>query len=157
MVKTVKNYSCTFPFLLYLHRYIFCCIQYIKIRISFSYGVHIETWRIKPSLLGIMAAISQTIFLEAFSRMKSFLFGLKLHWGLFLGVKLTISEYWFRQWLGAEQATSHYLDQCWPSAPKHICETRERLVKCELKAEKYTFPLSNTLNWPFMVLKDIVI
>ena len=24
-----------------------------------------------------------------------------------------VGEHWFRQWLGAEQATSHYLNQCW--------------------------------------------
>ena len=32
-------------------------------------------------------------------------------WSLFLGVQLTISQHWFRWWLGADQATSHYLNQ----------------------------------------------
>ena len=27
-------------------------------------------------------------------------------------VQLTKSQHWFRQWLGAEQATSHYMNQC---------------------------------------------
>ena len=35
------------------------------------------------------------------------------HWSLFLGVQLTIFQHWFRQWLGADQATSHYLHQWW--------------------------------------------
>ena len=37
-----------------------------------------------------MAAILQTIFLDAFSRMKNFVFWFKFHWSLFLMVKLTI-------------------------------------------------------------------
>ena len=44
-----------------------------------------------------MAAISQTIFSDAFSGMKSFLFWiLKNYWTLFLGVQLTINRHWFR-------------------------------------------------------------
>ena len=35
------------------------------------------------------------------------------HWSLFPRVQLTISRYWFRYWLGAEQATSHVLNQWW--------------------------------------------
>ena len=40
---------------------------------------------------------------------------------LFLGYQLTISQHSFRLWLGAEQAPSHYLNQCWPSSPTHTC------------------------------------
>ena len=36
-----------------------------------------------------------------------------VYWSLFLSVQLTICQYWFRLWLGADQATSHYLDQWW--------------------------------------------
>ena len=43
-----------------------------------------------------MSAISQTIFSDAFSWIKSFVFWLKFHWSLFLRVQLTISQYWFR-------------------------------------------------------------
>ena len=32
---------------------------------------------------------------------------------LFLGVQLTIFQHWFRLWLGAVQATSHYLNRWW--------------------------------------------
>ena len=62
----------------------------------------------------------QTHFLER----KKYEFQLKFHWSLFLRVQLTISEPWFRQWLGAEQATSHYLNQWWPSLLTHICVAR---------------------------------
>ena len=41
--------------------------------------------------------------------MKMFEFRLKLHWNLFLRIRLTIFWLWFRQWLGIEQVTSHYL------------------------------------------------
>ena len=43
-----------------------------------------------------MAAFSQAIFSDAFSRMKSCFFWLKFHWSLFLGVQLTITQHWFR-------------------------------------------------------------
>ena len=43
-----------------------------------------------------MAAISQTVFSDAFLWMKSVVFLLKFHWSLFLRVKLTISQHWFR-------------------------------------------------------------
>ena len=60
-----------------------------------------------------MAAIFQTTFSNGFSWMKMFEFRLKFHWNLFLRVQLTISQHWFRQWLGDDQATSHYLNQWW--------------------------------------------
>ena len=43
-----------------------------------------------------MDAVSQTIFSNAFSWMKIYAFRLKFHWGLFLRVKLTIFQHWFR-------------------------------------------------------------
>ena len=60
-----------------------------------------------------MDAISQTTFSNAFSWMKMFEFRLKFHWSLFPRVQLTIFQQWFRWWLGAVQATSHYLNQWW--------------------------------------------
>ena len=59
-----------------------------------------------------MDAILQTTFSNAFYWMRMFKYRLKFHWSLFLRVQLTISQHWFR-WLGADQATSHYLDQWW--------------------------------------------
>ena len=52
------------------------------------------------------------IFKRMFS-MKMFEFRLKFHWRLFPRVQLTIFQHWFRWWLGAGQATSHYLNQWW--------------------------------------------
>ena len=43
-----------------------------------------------------MAAISQTIFSNAFSWIKNLVFWLKFHWRLFPGVQLTILQHWFR-------------------------------------------------------------
>ena len=71
-----------------------------------------------------MAAISQTIFSYAFSWMKSFVLWLKFHWSLFLKTELTRSQQWFGEWLGAEEATSHYLNKCLPVSLMLICGTR---------------------------------
>ena len=60
-----------------------------------------------------MAAISQTTLSNAFSWKKMSVFRLKFHWSLFLSVQLTIFRHCFRWWLGADQATSHYLKQWW--------------------------------------------
>ena len=60
-----------------------------------------------------MAAFSQTTVWNAFSWMKILEFRLKFHWSLFLRVQLTIFQHWFREWLGAGQAASHYLNQWW--------------------------------------------
>ena len=52
-----------------------------------------STWRYRSLThlpLDTMAAISQTIFSDAFSWMKSFVFWSKFHWSLFPRVKLTI-------------------------------------------------------------------
>ena len=40
-------------------------------------------------------------------------FRLKCHWSLLVRVQLTIFQHWFRQWLGIDQATIHYLNQWW--------------------------------------------
>ena len=58
-----------------------------------------------------MADISQTTFSNAFSWMEMHEFRLRFHWSLFLRFQLTIFQHWFRWWLGADQATSHYLNQ----------------------------------------------
>ena len=48
-----------------------------------------------------MAAIFQTIFSNPFSWMKMYEYRLRFHWILFPRVQLTISQHWFRSWLGA--------------------------------------------------------
>ena len=60
-----------------------------------------------------MAAVLQTIFSNALSWIQMYEFCSKFHWSLFLGFQLTIFQHWFRYWLGAVQATSHYLNQWW--------------------------------------------
>ena len=54
-------------------------------------------------------------FSNAFSSMKIYEFWLTIHWSLFLRVQLTMFQHWFRQWLGVDQATSHYLNPWWSS------------------------------------------
>ena len=56
-------------------------------------------------------------FSNAFSWKKTDVFWSKCHWRLMPTVQLQIIQHWFGQWLGAEQATSHYLNQRWPSPP----------------------------------------
>ena len=51
---------------------------------------------VNSSHLDEMNAISQTIFLNAFSYMNSFVFWFEYHWNLLLWVQLIISERWFR-------------------------------------------------------------
>ena len=60
-----------------------------------------------------MGNIFQTTFSNAFSWMKMYEFHFRFHWILFLRFQLTISQHWFRSWLGADQVTSHYLNQLW--------------------------------------------
>ena len=50
---------------------------------------------VNSSPLGKMAAISQTIFSDEISWMKSFVFWLTFHWSLFLRFQLTITQHWF--------------------------------------------------------------
>ena len=60
-----------------------------------------------------MAAFFQTTFSNGFSSIKIYGFRLGFHWSLFLGLELMIFKHWFRQWLGASQAISNYLNQWW--------------------------------------------
>ena len=60
-----------------------------------------------------MAAISQTTLSNAFSWMIMLEFRLKFHWSLSIRVPRILFQHWFRWWLGADQATSHYLNQWW--------------------------------------------
>ena len=79
--------------------------------------------------LNKMAPFWQMTFSFAFSWMKMIELRFIFHWNMFPGVWLTISQHWFSYRLGAEQVTSHYLDQWWPSSLTHRCDTRGRWVK----------------------------
>ena len=74
-----------------------------------------------------MATILQT-FSNAFSWIKMYKFRLRFHWSFFPRVEFTIFQHWFRWWLGAVQATSHYLNQWWYSLLMCICVTRPQWV-----------------------------
>ena len=76
-----------------------------------------------------MDAISQTTFSGAFSKMKMFEFRLKCRRRLFIRVQITIFQHRFRWWLGAVQATSHYLNQWWLVYRRIKCVTRPQWVK----------------------------
>ena len=60
-----------------------------------------------------MDAISQMALSNTFSWMTMLEFWVKFHWSLFLRDQLIVFLHWFRKWLGADQATSHYLNQWW--------------------------------------------
>ena len=67
-----------------------------------------------------------------------FEYRLKFHWNVLLMVQLTISQHWFRSWLGADQATSHYLNQWWLdyrriSASLGLNELSKCLLKSQIK------------------------
>ena len=68
-----------------------------------------------------MADILQITFSNAFSAMKIAVFWLKSHWNMFQKAQLRMVLHRFKQWLGTWQATSHYLNQWWPSLVTHIC------------------------------------
>ena len=63
---------------------------------------------------------------------------LRFHWILFQRVQLIISQHWFRLCLGADQATSHYLNQ-WRLVYWRIYAS---LGPNELKCKLYSVPLS---------------
>ena len=56
---------------------------------------------------------SRPHFQMHFREWKIYRFRVRFQWNLFPRVQLTISQHWFRWWLGAGQATSHYLNQWW--------------------------------------------
>ena len=60
-----------------------------------------------------MAAVLQTTFskFNTFSWTQMYEFRVILHRSLIIRVKLTKFQYWFKYWLGADQATSHCLNQ----------------------------------------------
>ena len=56
---------------------------------------------------------------------------LKFRWSLFPSAQLTIFQHQFSEWLGAGQATSHYLKQRWIfywCTDAYICVTRPQWV-----------------------------
>ena len=105
-----------------------------------------------------MAASFQKTYSNAFSWMKMYEFCWKFHWNLFLRCKITIFQHWFRWWLGADQATSHYWIQWWLvywciyvslgltelTTPSKSCCLIGKLTTnlCRLSSPKYKLPRS---------------
>ena len=62
----------------------------------------------------------QTAISNAFPCIEMLQIWVKFHISFYLRVQLTLSKHCFRWWLRAEQATSDYLSQWWPSELTHI-------------------------------------
>ena len=75
---------------------------------------------------GKMVDILHMTYSNAFSWMRMYEFRVKLHWNVFLMVQLTVFQHRFRQWLGADQATSHSLNHWW--FDYRLCITRSQRV-----------------------------
>ena len=95
-----------------------------------------------------MDAISQTTFSHAFSSMKIVVFWLNFHWNMFPRIQLTIIQHWFRKWLGADQAASHYLNQWW---------LIHRRIYATLGLNELTYCQLDTLGTSFTQIKIIKI
>ena len=68
---------------------------------------NIQSYWMRQRLLGILTHLPLV-----FLRMKYLIFCLKFQWSLFLRrAHLPIFQYWFRWWHGADQASSHHLNQ----------------------------------------------
>ena len=81
-----------------------------------------------------IAAISQTMFWDAFSWMKSFVFRLKFHWSLFLRGQLTKTQHGLDNGFGVNRRQAIIRSyQCQSDSLTHICALRGRWVKVETK------------------------
>ena len=74
------------------------------------------------------------------------LFWFRFHWNLFLKVQFKINQDGFRSWLGATQATSHYLKLCWPSLLTHVCVTQSPWVNCRCQHRWLNRPKEMTIT-----------
>ena len=88
-----------------------------------------------------MVVFFNTTFSNAFSWNKKYWILNTIGQKLFPMVQLTIIQHWFRQWLGANKATSNYLNQLWLRllTDKCISPSRNELnskllhrLKCDL-------------------------
>ena len=78
--------------------------------------------------LNRMANILQTTFSYLFCFYYILCSFIKLSPKFVPSVLLTMSQQWFRQWLGTAQAASHPLNPTWPRLLMHRCVTRPRWV-----------------------------
>ena len=68
------------------------------------------------------------------------------NWTWFIGVQFTISQHWFRWWLGAKQAQAITWTKHWPSS-WHICSSCGRWVKPGVG--KFSAPVIYKRQWNF--------
>ena len=88
-----------------------------------------------------MAAISQTIFSDAFSWMKSFIFWFNFHWSLFLSVQLTITQDWSRY-----NGLVHWQAIIWTNADSVDCRIYVAVGGDEL-IKIQDFAISDNSSW----------
>ena len=99
-----------------------------------------------------MAAISQRTVSNAFSWMKMYQFRLRFHWSLIPKVQITIFQHWLRYWLGAVQATSHYLNQWWSVFRRiHVSLGLNELIAVKDKNIIYTYIYTCILETPIKI------
>ena len=121
-------FSCNISFLIHWH--LLCKVRNILWNKACWHGYHLGDLSFLSTHLHLdkMAAFSQTIFSDAFSWMKSFVFWLKFHWSLFLRVQLTNPS------IGLDNGLAPKRRQAiiWTNAVLihwHICATRGGWVK----------------------------
>ena len=86
---------------------LFCC-GYIFVSCRFMWSIYLNTLRPKSSGRYFPADIFKCIFLN-----ENMWISIKISQKFVPEVHLTISQHWFRWWLGAGKATSHYMNQWW--------------------------------------------
>ena len=107
--------------------HLWCSITfYLSIRHLMNiWGMRVIQWfaavRLAHLSLDKMAAILQTIFSDAFSWIKRFVFRFKFHRSLFVRAQFTSPN--------NNLAPSHYPNQRWHDSLTYICATRRRSVK----------------------------
>ena len=106
----LENYKGWF---LYIHLFPLASVNANKFDDSQNYKNVKQVWALTHWGRDKVAAIFLTTFSNASSWMKMYEFHLRIHWNVFGRFELTIFHHWFRKWLGADQATSHYLSQWW--------------------------------------------
>ena len=106
-----------------------CILRYINKRLQIASNIYHCHRKDRLTHWGRdkMTAIFQTTFSNAFLLIKMYKLQLKFHCNFFPIVQLIIFQHWFGQWLGAVQATSHYLNQWW-LVYWHIYVTRPQWI-----------------------------
>ena len=90
-----------------------CHMAYIGIRNFPLIGYMLPLWD------WVWCKITIIRFCRRDSKTKSMVFWFNFNWNLAFMIQMT--RHWVRQCHGPEQATSHYLNQWWPSLPTHLC------------------------------------